>query len=673
MVFIIDFYSPQEDNVMIDESQAVDFRIMASDLNNDILAYEWLLNGKKVSETQEFSFSPSYADSGSYKVIVFVSDNLHRVSREWNLEVSDVDIENILNDIPDVTVNENEIVSLNLPDFAKYGLSYSVSEPIGSDNEWQTDYDDAGTYKVVVHAEGKGFREDENVNVTVNNLDRPPAFDEVPNQFIDENQELQIELSASDPDGDDTEFSVENMPHDATLAGDIFIWRPDFDTVRKAGFVDYFVENFKPLTETSYLKFKASSGENEVVRNVIITVKDVNRPPVIESMLPITIREGESFELKPDVYDLDGDKLDLEYSGLTDKSTYNSDYDDAGIHTVTVTASDGISEASKDFTIIINETNRAPILNKIADQNANEGDSVAIVMDAYDPDGDSLSYAIENPPEDFNLRHNVFEWTPSYASAAKGQTRRYDLIMLVSDGKSVSSQAAAVYVSDKNRAPRIINASKSVIGSVNSPVLMYVNAVDDDGDQLAYTWSFGLLEKYQATASHQRVFTTPGSKVVKVAVSDGTDEVEQVINVFIKDTGMKYDYPVFNESVLIKTRKINITFKESKSFSRTLTPVEVKDPNTVTGSAPLRNNPPVIRKASTNVIAKVNQPVLLSVKAYDPDGDRLAYTWDFGLFDKHKGAANHQRTFSERGLKEITVTVSDGYYDVRHLMYVNVI
>src|SRR3989344_6421247 len=45
----IDFYSPQEDNVMIDESQAVDFKIMASDLNNDILAYEWLLNGKKVS------------------------------------------------------------------------------------------------------------------------------------------------------------------------------------------------------------------------------------------------------------------------------------------------------------------------------------------------------------------------------------------------------------------------------------------------------------------------------------------------------------------------------------------------------------------------------------------------------------------------------------------------
>ena len=65
--------------------------------------------------------------------------------------------------------------------------------------------------------------------------------------------------------------------------------------------------------------------------------------------------------------------------------------------------------------------------------------------------------------------------------------------MLVSDGKAVTSQTAIVYVTDRNRIPKIINASKSVIGKINEPVLMFVKAIDEDGDELTYTWDFGLL------------------------------------------------------------------------------------------------------------------------------------------------------------------------------------
>ena len=60
---------------------------------------------------------------------------------------------------------------------------------------------------------------------------------------------------------------------------------------------------------------------------------------------------------------------------------------------------------------------------------------------------------------------------------------------------------------------------------------MFVKAADEDGDELAYTWNFGFLDKHKATASHQRTFTSKGIKVVKVVISDGIDEVEQVINV----------------------------------------------------------------------------------------------------------------------------------------------
>ena len=62
-------------------------------------------------------------------------------------------------------------------------------------------------------------------------------------------------------------------------------------------------------------------------------------------------------------------------------------------------------------------------------------------------------------------------------------------------------------------------------------MLIFVKAADEDDDALSYTWSFGFFEKYKATAAHQRIFTSRGAKAVKVIVSDGTDSVEQVINV----------------------------------------------------------------------------------------------------------------------------------------------
>ena len=93
------------------------------------------------------------------------------------------------------------------------------------------------------------------------------------------------------------------------------------------------------------------------------------------------------------------------------------------------------------------------------------------------------------------------------------------------------AEFAKVEVTDKNRMPKIIDATKSINANINKPVIMSVKSADEDGDDLTYTWDFGIFQKYKATASHQRTFTSRGAKAVKVTVSDGIDEVEQVINV----------------------------------------------------------------------------------------------------------------------------------------------
>ncbi|MAG91344.1 hypothetical protein CMO83_01565 [Candidatus Woesearchaeota archaeon] len=662
----IDLFVPEEDPVNTKESDTIQFRVSASDLNNDPLTYEWYLDGTIVKEGQEYFYSTSYSDAGTHKVIVIVSDGLHKVSEERDVNVQDIDIQRLLDDIQDVTVNENEIARLELLDFEKYGLTYTISEPLGNRNEWQTTYDGEGSYNINVKAEGNGFSGETDAEVVVNNVDRPPIFDRIGSKVINENQEIIITLSATDPDGEEVTYSVERIPAGAEFKENVFTWTPGFDTVKKDDFVDYVMDKLNILTKSFYVKFVASSQDQRVVRNVIITVRDVNRAPILEDFDTMTINEGETVNIAPKAYDLDGDKLSFSYSGFMNSDTYESGFDDAGNHTVTVTVSDGRLEDSKNVQIIIRQSNRAPVLNKIKDIKANEGDTVTIVLDAHDPDGDHISYSIENPPADFTLKENVFTWVPHSFIANYQGPKTFDFVFAASDGQATSKQVAKVEVTDKNRPPRIINATQGLITDVNQPVFMFVKAVDDDNNQLTYTWDFGLLEKYKAGENLQRVYTTPGSKTVIVTVSDGIDEAHHVMNVFVRDSDKELGL-LFNDTVYLSIRKINVTVRETKVFNQ----VVIQDGSSQVAAA--QSTVPRIVDYSRNLVVKVNDPVLMFVKAVDDDNNQLTYTWDFGLFDRHKGTQYHQRTFTSRGNKAVKVTVSDGTHSVTQLINVNVV
>ncbi len=524
-------FSPQEDILSVDEGSSIDFTILAGDLNDDELSYLWFLDNKEVYSGQEFSYNADYEDAGSHKISVVISDMASSVMREWKINVANVEVESLLEQIKDVTVNEDEIVRLELPDFEKYGLTYSISEPLGNDNEWKTSYEDAGSYDIKVHVEGKGFSKDKIVKVVVNSIDIPPVFENVGNRVVNENEEIKITLTANDPDADNITYSADNLPQDANLEDNIFTWKPSYDTVKKEDFVDWVLDKFRILSKSFYIQFSASSKDKNIVQNVIITVKDVNKAPFLEDIEPITINEGETLKIVPNAYDSDNDKVSLSYSGFINYNTFKSGYDDAGTYYVKVTASDGLLETSKFVQINIEQTNRQPIFSKIPDIKANEGDNIAILLNTQDPDGDEINYFMDNPPEGAYIKGNAFFWTSDFNTVSKDQTKIFNLVFVASDSKSETRQIAKVEIKDKNRAPKIIDASKNIIAKVNEPVLMFVKATDEDNDELTYTWDFGILEKYKATSTHQRTFTSTGTKVVKVTVSDGINEIEQIINV----------------------------------------------------------------------------------------------------------------------------------------------
>ena len=109
-----------------------------------------------------------------------------------------------------------------------------------------------------------------------------------------------------------------------------------------------------------------------------------------------------------------------------------------------MTASDGLLETSKFAQIIINETNRAPIFGKIENVKARENDNIALLLNAQDPDGDGITYSIDNPPEGSSLKGNVFLWAPSYDVAGKKEAKKFDLVFVASDGKTETRQVSKI-------------------------------------------------------------------------------------------------------------------------------------------------------------------------------------------------------------------------------------
>ncbi|MFH1642510.1 MAG: hypothetical protein ABIC04_06460 [Nanoarchaeota archaeon] len=198
----------------------------------------------------------------------------------------------------------------------------------------------------------------------------------------------------------------------------------------------------------------ASDGELAASESVLIIVNKKEEAPTIDEFLPgsLTLQANEDSELEFSIRASDKNQDKLSYTWKTDgkdvsaeeKMVYKMDYDAAGSHTVKVTVSDNKLETTKLWSVDVINVNRKPELTKIPDINVKETDTVEIVPDAVDPDGDELTYTISEPIGDEGI------WETGYDSAGS-----YDVTITVSDGEDTVSQTIKVVVGNVNRAPVI--------------------------------------------------------------------------------------------------------------------------------------------------------------------------------------------------------------------------
>jgi len=528
----IDSFVPEEEVVVIDEGNNVEFKVDASDLNNDGLAYEWSVNDEVVSTSDEMLFETGYNDAGDYVISFVLSDDVFNVSKEWNVRVNDVDLNNILEQIKDVTVLETETASLELPDFKKYGLSYTISEPLGNKNKWKTDYDDAGEHTVNIKASGKDFEGQTDVKVTVMNNDRAPKLIGLKNARVKENEKVVLVIEAVDPDKDDIILSAENIPENAQLDGDVFTWTPSYDFVQKNNAFDRLLDKFKILGRSVDIAFTAQSNELSDRKNVRIRVKDVNRPFVLEDIEDIDVDEGDVIFIEPKYNDPDNDKVSFSYSGFMNRAEKNVGFDDAGNYIVKVTATDGFFTETRLVNVEVDDVNRKPVFNGLGNFEVDEGEELRVELSASDPDNDAVGFSASRLPKGAVLKDNLFLWEPGFV-VVNGTKKEFNVEFFASDGDEEVSQKVKITVLDVNQAPEIVDYSNDLIAVRGKPILFEVNAVDVDGDELTYDWNFGLFSRYEGENQHQRILSSAGKKKVEVIVSDGLQSVSKVWNVLV--------------------------------------------------------------------------------------------------------------------------------------------
>ncbi|WP_129582714.1 putative Ig domain-containing protein, partial [Methanolobus psychrotolerans] len=610
----------------VDEGSELRFTISGSDPDSDTLTYSAtnLPPGASFDVgAREFVWTPGYEASGIYSVTVSVSDGFLSDSETISIFVANINRQPLLNDIGNKAVDEGSTLRFTIsgsdPDSDQ--LSYSIKFlPSGAsfngntkEFDWTPDYDRAGTYSVTFTVSDGSLSDIETIVITVKNVNRAPVLDTIGNKAVNENSELLFSISGSDPDSDQLIYSASNLPDGAIFNQNTrqFRWKPDYDS-----------------SGVHIVYFHVSDGKLSDSETIIITVNNVNRAPILESIGNRAVNEGNELSFTVSASDPDSDQLTYTAIGLPAGSNFNVNtrkffwtpgYDDAGTYIVTFRVSDGSLTDSETISISVGSVNRAPEIYPIGDRTVDEGSILSFIVSASDPDLDQLSYSATGMPagSSFNANTREFTWAPGYDDSGI-----FSITLTVSDGSLSDSETISINVVHVNRPPVLMVIGSRIIDE-NEALTITMIASDDDDDTLYYS-VYDLPEGSQIDES-AGVFTwTPtyeqtGSYQVKFIVSDGLAEDTEDVKVTVNDV----------------------------------------------------NRPPVFDLPAQINVAE-NTALFLRLNASDPDGDYLSYSTGVSFGSLQGDVFTWTPGYEDEGIYTVLFTVDDGEFEISKTSIINV-
>jgi hypothetical protein len=332
-----------------------------------------------------------------------------------------------------ISGTEGEVITLPLRATDPDGddITYAYEDPFNEDGVWETNLGDEGTYVVDVNASDGLRTTTATVLVTVNRANRAPVVD-CPSRFTFQEGELAtINCDIYDPEGDRVVVTYQGWTTSRT---------------KRVGYDD--AGNYSVVITAR------DTQNNTVERTVPVTVTDTNRAPEITDIEDRSVQETSTFSIDPEVSDPDGDDVSVNYTApLSNQGIWETSYGDAGEYDITVVASDGEATAKETFTLTVDARNQAPVIRPLDNITVDEGETVTIRPEAYDPDGDDVELDYSGWMES-NQYTTDFEDAYPDGCNEKGCTAAYTVFVTATDGELTSQEELTVFVDDTNRAPQ---------------------------------------------------------------------------------------------------------------------------------------------------------------------------------------------------------------------------
>ncbi len=433
------------------EGEHLRFNVMATDADGDALTYSAsnLPTGATFTG-QTFDWTPKDGQDGIYYVTFRVSDGSLSDSTTAKITVKNCIVNHapVLTPIGDKEICKGKTLSFMVSATDQDGDSLTYSAfglPSGATftNKrftWTPQY--TGTYYVTFSVSDGELSDSETVKITVKNCNHCPVLESIPTQTICAESTLNLQLIASDLDGDSLTYSGTPLPFGSSLCSwnGVFSWTP---TCSQLGTYD--------------ITFKVTDGQCDDSKTAKIIVKDCgacNHAPVI-SIPDKTMNEGETLTINLDDYSSDIDGDDLTYtliSGVGAVSgktyTYYANYQSSGDYTVTIQANDGRGGiAGTSFTIHVNNVPRKPTADFTFTPDApkiNEQVTFNASLSS-DPDGNELTYSW-----DFN-NDGITDATGVIVQHSFSEAKCYNVTLTVSNGYKQDSKTKQVCTTYKGK------------------------------------------------------------------------------------------------------------------------------------------------------------------------------------------------------------------------------
>ena len=270
--------------------------------------------------------------------------------------------------------------------------------------------------------------------------DHAPVIGGTPSTNVVAGASYSFTPTAGDPDGDTLTFSIANQPSWATFS-----------------------------SRTGQLSGTPAKTNTGTFSNIVISVSDgtltaalpafsiqVQPPPdhapVIGGTPSTNVVAGASYSFTPTASDPDGDPLTFSvanrpswasFSNTTGQLSGTATTGNVGIFSgIVISVSDGtLTTSLPAFAIAVSApANPPPTISGAPATSANAGTAYSFTPTASDPNGNALTFSIQNPPSwaSFNTQSGNLSGTPGSGDAGTYS----NIIISVSDGTSTASLAA---------------------------------------------------------------------------------------------------------------------------------------------------------------------------------------------------------------------------------------